>query len=306
MSAEPQALDPRCIDPTSTRLELLVESRPRDIGAFSVRRVLPSPQRRRVGPFVFFDEMGPAVLAPAHGLDVRPHPHIGLATLTFLFDGEIFHRDSLGSAQSIRPRDVNWMVAGRGIVHSERSSPEGRAHGGPLHGIQSWIALPLEHEEDEPRFEHHPAPTIPSVDRDGVHLDVIAGTAFGARSPVGVLSPTLYVHVTLPAGASLTLDEEHAERGFYVVEGAIGCGEKIVEPGTLAVLREGEPVEIRAERASRVMLVGGAKLEGAREIWWNFVSSSPERMARAKADWKAGRFPRVPGDEEEFIPLPDL
>jgi redox-sensitive bicupin YhaK (pirin superfamily) len=269
-----------------------------------VRRALPSMRRRLVGPFIFFDHIGPVHLPFGAGLDVRPHPHIELATVTYLFDGEIDHRDSLGSMQTIRPGDVNWMLAGRGIVHSERSSPESRSAGAHLHGIQSWVALPIEHEQTEPRFEHHASSTIPKLRRSGVQLEVVAGTAYGERSPVGVLSPTLYVHASLEAGARLSIDDTHEQRAIYVTEGAVSCDGRIFRPGTLLVLRPGADVAMAAEEPTRVMLVGGAKLAGERNIYWNFVSSSKERIERAKDDWENGRFPKVPGDEVEFIPLP--
>ncbi len=261
-------------------------------------------ERRLVGPFVFFDHMGPVVLPVGDGLDVRPHPHIALATVTYLFDGEIDHRDSLASIQTIRPGDVNWMLAGKGITHSERSSPTSRKEGVRVHGIQSWVALPTELEESLPKFEHHPSATIPRIEKEGVSLDVIAGTAFGEMSPVGVLSPTLYVHASFRAGASLVLEDEHEERAVYVVRGALKIGTKGLHEGSMLVLRSGEAVTLRAEEATTAMIVGGAKLEGERHVFWNFVSSSRERLEQAKEDWKAGRFPKVPGDDE-FIPLPD-
>jgi redox-sensitive bicupin YhaK (pirin superfamily) len=301
------ANDPACVDPqanTTGSIELLIDARPRDLGGFSVRRVLPSPRRRLVGPFIFFDQMGPAQIEPGQGFDVRPHPHIALATVTYLFSGEIIHRDSLGSLQSIRPGDVNWMVAGSGIVHSERSSAEARRDGMHIHGIQSWVALPIEHEETAPRFEHHPANTLPRIEREGVQLDVIAGSAFGQRSPVGVLSETLYVHGRLDAGASLVIDTEHEQRGVYVVEGSLTCDGQLLEPGTLAVLQPGKPVTISSAERTRIMILGGAKLAGERHMFWNFVASSEARIERAKQDWQADRFPHVPGDDQERIPLP--
>jgi redox-sensitive bicupin YhaK (pirin superfamily) len=296
--------EPECVRPESGAVELLISARVRDLGGFSVRRVLPSMHRRLVGPFIFFDQMGPARFEPGRGIDVRPHPHIALSTLTYLFEGEILHRDSLGSVQPIRPGDVNWMFAGRGITHSERTGDEVRRAGGSLSGIQCWLAAPSEREEEAPSFEHHPASSIPRVRREGVTLDVVAGTAYGERSPVGALSPMLYVHAQLGAGATLAVDEEHEERALYVAEGAIGCDEHEVSAGTLLVLRPGAKVSVRAGEPSRVMLLGGARLAGERHIFWNFVSSSPARLERAKEDWKNGRFPKVPGDEIEFIPLP--
>jgi redox-sensitive bicupin YhaK (pirin superfamily) len=304
MSGTLPANEPDCVDAASSSIELLIDARPRDLGGFAVRRVLPSARRRLIGPFIFFDHIGPATLPVGQSFEVRPHPHINLATVTFLFDGEIVHRDSLGSLQAIRPGDVNWMLAGRGIVHSERTSPEMRRQGWHGHGIQSWVALPREHEEDAPRFEHHPRASIPRVERAGIVLDVIAGSGFGARSPVNVLSDTFYVHARLERGASLAIEPEHEERGVYVVEGAVACDGRRFEPGTLAVLKPGLSAIFEASEPARLMLIGGAKLEGERHIWWNFVSSSQERIERAKRDWKDGTFPRVPGDDE-FIPLPD-
>ncbi|WP_437587265.1 pirin family protein [Sorangium sp. So ce1000] len=297
--------EPACLDSPADAIELVIDARPRDLGGFSVRRVLPSVRRRLVGPFVFFDHMGPARFAVGQGISVRPHPHIGLATLTYLFEGEILHRDSLGTAQPIRPGDVNWMVAGRGIVHSERGDPGRLAQETGLHGVQCWLALPTEREEDAPHFEHHPAATIPVVTRDGAALRVIAGEAYGARSPVGVLSPTLYVHAELDQGAALPLPEEHASRAAYVIGGSVGCEGQRFGEGTMLVFRAGSRPALRALSQSRVMLLGGAALDGDRHILWNFVSSSPERIERAKQDWKAGRFPKVPGDDVEFIPFPD-
>jgi redox-sensitive bicupin YhaK (pirin superfamily) len=305
MSGTLPAHEPACADADSRSIELVIEARPRDLGGFAVRRVLPSMRRRLVGPFIFFDHMGPARMAAGEGIDVRPHPHIGLATVTYLFDGEMDHRDSLGFAQTIRPGDVNWMNAGKGIVHSERSGPEARRAGVHVHGIQSWVALPLEGEEGESRFEHHPSATIPIVTREGAILEVIAGNAYGARSPVGVQSPTFYVHARLEAGAGLAVDDTHEERAVYVVEGAVVCDGHRFEPGTMVVLRAGQDVELSAPEPTRAMLVGGAKLAGERHVYWNFVSSTKERIEHAKDDWRNGRFPRVPGDDVEFIPLPD-
>ncbi|MBX3226202.1 MAG: pirin family protein [Labilithrix sp.] len=287
-------------------IELLIEGRPRDLGGFSVRRVLPAVQRRLVGPFIFFDHMGPADFAPGVGFDVRPHPHVGLATVTYLFAGEMQHKDSVGSDRVVRPGDVNWMIAGRGIAHSERATAEGRKNGLAMHGIQSWVALPLEHEETEPRFEHHPRATLPHLSVDGASLDVIAGTAYGKTSPVGVLSPTIYVHARLDADAELPVDDGHEERAVYVVEGRVRLGEQALGPGALAVLEPGARVRVVAEEAARVMLLGGAHLEGRREIYWNFVASSKERIERAKDDWKNRRFPIIPGDDVELIPLPEV
>jgi redox-sensitive bicupin YhaK (pirin superfamily) len=287
--------------------QLVIEARQRDVGGFFVRRVLPSAQQKLVGPFIFYDHLCRVDFAPGQGLDVRPHPHIGLATVTYLFEGAFLHRDNLGYAQLIRPGDVNWMIAGRGIAHSERTLPELREAGGPLHGIQCWVALPLEHEEIAPSFMHHAASTIPQVTRPGARLSVIAGTAYGAKSPVKVLSPTLYVHAQLDPGATLEVDGEHAERAVYVAAGVISLAQGGSEygEGTLLVLPANERVELFSQPGARVMLLGGAPLEGARHIYWNFVSSSLERLEKAKGDWQAGRFAKIPGDDVEYIPLPE-
>lgn len=297
--------EPECLNADAPAIDLVIESRPRDLGGFSVRRTLPSVQRRHLGPFVFFDHMGPADFAPGQGIDVRPHPHIALATITYLLEGEFVHRDSLGSEQPIRPGDVNWMIAGRGVVHSERTAPEVRARGARMHGIQTWVALPQADEEMEPRFEHHPRATIPVVHRPGAELHVIAGTAYGAKAPTGVLAPTLYVHARLDAGATLPVDEEHEERAVYVVDGSITCGSETFGEGAMLVLHPGAHVSLQALERANVMLIGGAPLDGPRHITWNFVSSSKERIERAKADWREGRFPKIPGDDVEFIPLPE-
>ncbi len=285
-------------------VELTLHARARDLGGFSVRRVLPSHERRRVGPFVFWDHIGPATFEPGQGIDVRPHPHINLATVTYLFDGELVHRDSLGSNQSIRPGAVNWMTAGRGIVHSERKTEDAARRSSSAHGIQSWVALPKADEETEPTFHHYAEETLPELERSGARLRVLAGSAFGATSPVRVFSPTLYVDARLDAGAELVLPVEYAERAVYVVSGEVASGGERATPGAMMLFRPGAAAGIRALEASRVMLLGGAPLDGERYVWWNFVSSSMERIEKAKQDWKEGRFPKVPGDEVEFIPLP--
>jgi redox-sensitive bicupin YhaK (pirin superfamily) len=285
-------------------IELVIEGRPRDLGSFVVRRMLPSEQRRLVGPFIFYDHVDRVVMPPGVGFDVRPHPHIALATITYLLEGEFVHRDSLGSVQVIRPGDVNWMIAGRGIVHSERTSAEVRERGGTLHAVQSWVALPLAEEETEPRFEHHPDGTIPRIVRRGAVLRVIAGTAYGAQAPTGVLSPTLYVHAKLEAGAVLPIDDEHEQRGVYVASGTVECQGRSFSSGALVLLRAGASVTVCATSAADLMLIGGAPLDGERHVYWNFVSSSKARIERAKADWREGRFAKVPTDDVEFIPLP--
>lgn len=280
-----------------------IEGRARDVGV-PVRRILPAAGQRRVGPFVFLDHMGPIALPPGRGMDVRPHPHIGLATVTYLFEGEIEHRDSLGVVQTVRPGDANWMVAGRGIAHSERTAADMRKRGVAMNGIQAWIALPRAHEETEPSFRHHPKASLPSREADGVALRLIAGTLDGLRSPVAVFAPTFYADLTMESGAEFALSAEHAERAAYVAEGEIAAGGDAVGAGTLAVFAACGTVALRARTACRVMILGGAPIDGERLIWWNFVSSSAERIERAKADWRAGRFPAVPGDADA-VPLPD-
>ncbi|AKJ67240.1 pirin [Pandoraea thiooxydans] len=277
-----------------------------DIGAFTVQRSLPGMPFKTVGPFIFFDHMGPATLSAGQGMDVRPHPHIGLATVTYLFDGEIMHRDSLGSEQRIRPGDVNWMTAGRGIVHSERTPGDVRESGGPVHGIQTWVALPRADEETDPSFSHHPAATLPEIELPGVRLRVIAGTAYGRQSPVRVFSGTLYVAVEMQAGASFDVPPEHAERGLYVVDGDVTVDGQTLPPQRLGVLAPEQTVTVAAApgSAARLMLLGGEPVDGERYIWWNFVSSDRARIEAAKADWQAQRMGQVPG-ETEWIPLPE-
>ncbi|MBN8922475.1 MAG: hypothetical protein BGP10_11775 [Rhodanobacter sp. 68-29] len=282
----------------------LIDGRLHDLGeGFTVRRLLPVLQARHVGPFVFYDHMGPVDFPPGRGMDVRPHPHIGLATVTWLFDGAIRHRDSLGSLADIRPGAVNWMTAGRGIVHSERTPPEARAAGQRMHGIQVWVALPRGHAEAEPAFHHHEAEALPRIRQPGVELVLITGTGWGAASPVQVYAPMYFAEARLEAGAELALPAEHAEHGVHVIEGEADWGGLSLEPGRMAV-QAGTPPPLKARRACRVMLFGGAPLDGERHLWWNFVAADPARIEQAKADWREGRFARVPGDEQDFIPLP--
>ena len=276
----------------------------RDIGGFEVRRLLPAFPHKMVGPFIFFDHMGPARLAQGKGVDVRPHPHIGLATVTYLFEGALMHRDSLGTVQRIEPGDVNWMTAGAGIVHSERTAQEDRAAGPALHGIQTWLALPLAHEQAAPVFSHHPKATLPVIAESGTELRVIAGHAYGMQAPARTYSEVLYVAAEMKAGSKLALPMEHEERGVYAVEGAVQLAGEPLPPLHLAVIPEGRPAVIEAATTARVMLLGGAKMDGDRHIWWNFVASSRELMEDAKVRWREQRFPPVPG-ETEFIPLPD-
>jgi len=284
----------------------VIEGRRRDLGGFSVRRLLPAPRMQTVGPFIFFDHMGPAVFSAGGGVDVRPHPHIGLATVTYLYDGAFMHRDSLGTAQVIRPGDVNWMVAGRGIVHSERTPPELRGvdGGARAHGIQTWVALPREHEAAEPSFAHHPAASLPEIRGRGCVLRVIAGEAWGRRAPARVFSPTLYVDATFETAGSLEIPAEHLERAAYVAEGEVEIEGQRYSPGQMVVFEPGGAALIVAVAAARLMLLGGAPLDGPRELWWNFVASSRERIEQAKADWREQRFAPVPGDPER-MPLPE-
>lgn len=284
--------------------DLVIVPRARDIGDFEVRRALPHGRRQMVGPFIFFDQMGPALLTAGQGLDVRPHPHIGLATVTYLFEGRILHRDSEGHVQEIRPGEMNLMTAGRGIAHSERSPEEARRTGGRLFGIQSWIALPAEREEIDPSFQHFSSEALPLVEDRGLRARVIAGRAFGAAAPVAMLSDWFYVEAQLEAGRALPLDSDYEERAVYVVEGEIEvAGEAFAGP-QLLIFRPGDRVTLRATRPARLMLLGGGAMEGPRHIWWNFVSSRKERIEQAKDDWRSGRFAPVPG-EREFIPLPE-
>jgi hypothetical protein len=276
-------------------------------GGLSVRRLLPALSARHVGPLVFFDHIGPADFAPGHGMDVRPHPHIGLATVTWLFEGAIRHRDSLGSCTDIRPGEVNWMTAGGGIVHSERTPPDERRDGHRLHGIQIWVALPQADAESAPAFYHHAATELPRVRRPGAELVLIVGTAYGQRSPVPTYAPMFIAEVRLAAGAELELPPEHAEHGVYVVEGDIEWDGLRVPASTMAVqtaIASAPAAPLRAHRDSLLMLFGGAPLDGERHLWWNFVASTRERIDQAKADWVDGRFGTVPGDDQEFIPLP--
>jgi redox-sensitive bicupin YhaK (pirin superfamily) len=304
MSWQP-AEDPTCPAPPNG-VELVLLPRAHDIGGFEVRRALPAKERQMVGPFIFFDQMGPGEFLAGRGLDVRPHPHIGLSTVTYLFNGEILHRDSLGSQQPIVPGDVNWMTAGRGIAHSERTDQVLRTHSNRLFGIQSWVALPKDAEETAPAFVHHPAASLPLVEDGGVRLRLIAGTGWGLAAPVAVSSPLFYADAVLAPGAAFPLPDEHEERAAYVLDGEVEVAGDRFEPGRMLVFRAGDRLALRAgPQGARVLLLGGAAMDGPRHLFWNFVSSSRERIEQAKADWKAGRFGKVPGDEAEFIPLPE-
>ncbi len=289
----------------SDAIDLVIVPRSVDLGGFAVRRALPHVRRRMVGPFIFLDHFGPVEFRTGQGIDVRPHPHIGLATVSFLFDGEIMHRDSLGSAAAIRPGDVNLMTAGRGIVHSERTAPDHRAGGEHLHGLQLWLAMPAGDEEIAPTFAHHGQVELPIVAGDGKSVRVIIGSLYGKRSPVPTLSDTIFADAMLTPGATLPVDADAEERALYVVAGEIEIAGDRFAAGRLLVLRPGDPMSVTATSEARVVLVGGGAMDGPRHIWWNFVSSRKERIEQAKADWKLGRFDTVPGDEVEFIPLPD-
>jgi redox-sensitive bicupin YhaK (pirin superfamily) len=286
-------------------VEQLLAPATRDLGdGFTVRRALPMPERRSVGPFVFFDQMGPTGFGPGAGLDVRPHPHIGLATVTYLFDGELLHRDSLGSVQVIRPGEVNWMVAGRGIVHSERTPPANRSAASRLSGIQMWVGLPRREEQMPPLFSHHGAEQLPLITHAGVRLRLIAGALAGERSPVQTLSAMFYAHAELQADGVLLLEPEYAERAIYLYAGSLRVDGQPFEAGRLLVLRAGRSVQIRATEPAQALLLGGAPLDGPRFLWWNFVASTREQLRVAGEQWRSGGFGTVPGDAE-FIPLPD-
>jgi redox-sensitive bicupin YhaK (pirin superfamily) len=277
-----------------------------DLGdGFSVRRALPSARSRMVGPFIFFDHFGPAEFRAGKGLDVRPHPHIGLATVTYLFDGEIMHRDSLGTAAPIKPGEINLMTAGRGIVHSERTGAKLRAAGSPIHGLQMWVALPEAKEEMAPAFAHHTVDEFPLIMDDGKVLRVVIGSLYGERSPVPTVHETVFANIALRAGASMPLDADHEERALYVIDGAIDISGDKFAPGRLLVFKPGDQVTIKALTDAHLVICGGAPMDGPRHIWWNFVSSRKERIEQAKAEWAAGHFGKVPGDEIEFIPLPE-
>jgi redox-sensitive bicupin YhaK (pirin superfamily) len=289
----------------------VLEPRERDLGdGFFVRRLLPAGTQRAVGPWLFFDHFGPTRLPPGAGMDVRPHPHINLATVTYLFEGEIVHRDSLGSVQAIRPGDINWMTAGRGIVHSERTGPAQRASGSTAHGLQLWVGLPRADEETAPEFHHHPGATLPELVVGGATVRVLAGEAFGCRSPVKTFSPLTYLDIALPAGASVELPPQRGQRGFYVVTGRVTCGGASHGPHRMLLLAGERAVRVEADTATRAVVIGGELFPEPRHIWWNFVSSSEDRIEQAKRDWLTrrgeadGPFPLVPGDSDEYIPLP--
>jgi hypothetical protein len=290
-------------------VETTIVPRARDLGGFEVRRALPAPKRQMVGPFIFFDQMGPAEFLPTRGLDVRPHPHIGLATISYLYRGRMHHRDSLGTDAWIEPGAVNWMVAGRGITHSERTDDATRTDPMPFFGIQTWVALPKDHEDRPPAFVHAAADRLPVLEAEGKAVRLILGHAWGAEAPVPVPSEMFYADAVLAPGAAIPLPDDHEDRGAYVVEGEIVQAGTTYAAGRMLVFRPGDRVSLAAgPRGARLMLLGGATLEGPRWIWWNFVASSKDRIEAAKEDWRAGdraRFALPPGDAAEFIPLPD-
>ncbi len=286
-------------------VETLIVPRAVDLGEMEVRRALPSTKRQMVGPFIFFDQMGPAEFLTDQGVDVRPHPHINLATLTYLFEGEILHRDSLGTQQTIRPGATNWMKAGQGIVHSERTSEGRKKNGQRLFGIQTWVALPEAQEESAPEFIHYGSGDLPVFDADGIKARIIAGEAFGSKSALRTASETLYGDVELQAGCQIPIDATYEERALYTISGEIEIAGDRFEKGQLLILRPGDAITVKANSTARFMIFGGAPMEGPRYIWWNFVSSRPERIEAAKEEWAKGRFDTVPGDEADFIPLPE-
>lgn len=285
-------------------IEAIIESRSRDLGGFSVRRLLPSTQIKKIGPWVFFDHMGPAHFKKGDGLDVRPHPHINLATVTYLFEGEILHRDSLGSVQSIVPGDINLMVAGKGIVHSERSPLLRRTEGHTLHGLQLWLALPKAQQEIEPAFYHYAKTEIPNAIIDGVKIRVMMGQAYGLQSPVKCYTSTLYLEAYMHMGQTVNIPDHVEQRAVYVAKGCLEANGQKIPAYSMAVFKSDCPIQLKALEDSQIALIGGAAME-ERHIWWNFVSDSKERIEQAKQDWLAGKFHKIPNDDQEFIPLPE-
>ncbi len=297
--------DPRRRGATASHIEQHISPRPRSMGDGEVLRVLPSAERRMVGPFIFLDHFGPTEMAPGTGMSVGPHPHIGIATVTYLFEGTLLHCDSTGSEQRIDPGSVNWMLAGSGIVHSERTPDDLVASGQTVHGLQLWVALPSAVEEADPKFRHHADYSLPELHRDGAKLRVLLGTAYGVTSPVYTRSPMFYVEVTLAPGGSIEIPASYPERGAYVTEGVVHFGPERIEAPAFVVFEEGTTPRVRAETNARVMLLGGETLDGDRHISWNFVSSSEDRIAKAKQDWADGAFGSVPGDDGEPMKMPD-
>lgn len=298
-----QEIPSECVDQPCKAIAMIIQPKTKDLGDFSVRRVLPYAKQRMVGPWLFFDHMGPAEFAPGSGINVRPHPHINLATVTYLFAGEILHRDSLGSVQAIKPGDINLMVAGKGIVHSERESEQVKQSIHQLHGLQLWLALPEKDEETEPAFYHYPCDDIPNLTQHKVSIRVMIGKAYGVQSPVKTFADTLYVEADIPKGESLLLAQSE-QRAVYVVSGEISIAGAIVKQHQMAVLNPLEKIAVQALENTRIALIGGEKMP-PRYLEWNFVSSSKERIEQAKQDWRAKRFPTIPGDDKEFIPLPE-
>ncbi len=305
------AIDPGCPDQVGIdAIETLIVPRARDLGGFEVRRALPAPKRQMVGPFIFFDQAGPAEFLTGQGVDVRPHPHIGLGTVTYLYRGDFHHRDSTGADQTIRPGELNWMVAGRGVSHSERTSAAARTGPSSLFGIQTWLALPERDEDMAPMFEHHGKEALPVLGDGGVSVRLILGNAYGEKAPATMFSETFYADVALQAGSRLPMPDEHEDRGIYIVEGSISIAGQEYQAGRMMVFRPGDRITVAAgDRGARLMILGGATLPGPRYIWWNFVASSQERIEAAKAEWRAqnwgkGRFDLPVGDRDEHIPLP--
>ena len=305
------SLAPGCPDEIGVdAIETLIIPRARDIGGFEVRRALPAPRRQMVGPFIFFDQMGPAELLTDQGIDVRPHPHIGLGTVTYLYRGHFQHRDSLGTNQVIHPGAVNWMVAGRGVTHSERSTAESRKAPQALFGIQTWMALPEEDEDRLPLFEHHGQHTLPMIEAEGIEARLILGTAYGETAPATMFSETFYLDVTLKPGACFPLPDDHEDRGLYITQGDVGIAGETFETGRMMVFRPGDRITVQAgPQGARLLALGGATLNGPRHVWWNFVSSSKDKIEAAKEDWRAanwgkGAFDLPPDDRAEYIPLP--
>ncbi len=306
------ALEPGCPDEIGVdAIETLIIPRARDIGGFEVRRALPAPKRQMVGPFIFFDQAGPAEFLTGQGIDVRPHPHIGLGTVTYLYQGDFHHRDSIGSDQVITPGSLNWMVAGRGVTHSERTSAAGRKGPHSLYGIQTWIALPEDREDTPPSFEHHGKETLPLIEAEGVSARLILGDAYGEKAPATLYSETFYLDVTLTPGARFPLPDNHEDRGLYITEGSVSVAGQGFDAGRMMVFRPGDRITVAAgPQGARLMALGGATMDGPRYVWWNFVASSRERIEAAKTDWRAanwgqGLFDLPKGDRDEHIPAPE-
>ncbi|MFD1881570.1 pirin family protein [Paracoccus pacificus] len=305
------ALAPGCPDDIGVdAIETLIIPRARDLGGFEVKRALPAPKRQMVGPFIFFDQAGPAEFLTGQGVDVRPHPHIGLGTVTYLYRGDFHHRDSLGTDQVILPGAVNWMVAGKGVTHSERTSAEARRGPSSLYGIQTWIALPEDREDMDPIFEHHGKETLPVIEAEGVRANLILGHAYGEKAPATLYSETFYLDVTLTAGARFPLPDDHEDRGLYITEGSVTIAGQSFDAGQMMVFRPGDSITVAAgPQGARLMALGGATLNGPRYVWWNFVASSEEKIAHAKREWQAanwgkGMFDLPQDDRDEFIPIP--